>query len=108
MNLDKKIILLLCLFFHDVLYAELTIRITQGVGKQTPIAIVPFGADKGVPLLSVDIAEIITNDLMRSGRFSPNPSKEYATKSQPRAQRLILMIGPFWVSKQSLWVELLK
>ena len=86
MNLDKKIILLLCLFFHDVLYAELTIRITQGVGKQTPIAIVPFGADKGVPLLSVDIAEIITNDLMRSGRFSPTPQKNMLQKPTTGAE----------------------
>jgi TolB protein len=86
MNLEKKIILLLCLFFHDALYAELTIRITQGVGKQTPIAIVPFGADKGMPVLSVDIAEIITNDLIRSGRFSSTPQKNMLQKPTTGAE----------------------
>lgn len=53
--------------------AELTIRITQGVGKQTPVAIVPFGVGSGLSKISENITEIITNDLLRSGRFSVTP-----------------------------------
>ena len=53
--------------------AELTIRITQGVGKQTPVAIVPFGVGSGLSQISENITEIITNDLLRSGRFSVTP-----------------------------------
>ena len=55
--------------------AELTIRITQGVGRQVPIAIVPFGfdssddsSDTASPLA---IADVIAADLQRSGRFAP-------------------------------------
>lgn len=50
-------------------HAALTIEITQGVEGATPIAVVPFGP-VGVAL-PVDVAEIITADLRRSGRFAP-------------------------------------
>ena len=53
--------------------AELTIRITQGVGKQTPIAIVPFGFSGDSQEAPTDIASIIAADLQRSGRFAPTP-----------------------------------
>lgn len=51
--------------------AQLTIRITEGVGRQVPIAVVPFGfsgGDRGAP---GDVAGIIADDLQRSGRFAP-------------------------------------
>ena len=53
--------------------AELTIRITQGVGKQTPIAIVPFGFSGDSQEAPTDVASIIAADLQRSGRFAPTP-----------------------------------
>ena len=43
--------------------AELTIRITQGVGKQTPVAIVPFGVGSGLSKISENIS--ILNDYVR-------------------------------------------
>lgn len=51
--------------------AELTIRITQGVGKQTPIAVVPFGFDGQTAEAPLDVAAVIAADLERSGRFAP-------------------------------------
>ncbi len=51
--------------------AELTIRITQGVGKQTPIAVVPFGFDGQTADAPLDVAAVIAADLQRSGRFAP-------------------------------------
>ena len=51
--------------------AVLRIEINKSAGEQdaTPIAVVPFaveGSDTGI-----DVAQIISNDLLRSGRFAP-------------------------------------
>ena len=70
---QKIIYFLLFFFMQTTSMAELTIRITQGVGKQTPVAIVPFGVGNGLSKISENITEIITNDLLRSGRFSVTP-----------------------------------
>lgn len=51
--------------------AELTMVITEGVGKRTPVAIVPFayeGQDAESPL---NVSRVIAADLQRSGRFAP-------------------------------------
>jgi TolB protein len=50
-------------------HAALTIEITQGVEGATPIAVVPFGPVGAN--LPVDVAQVITADLQRSGRFAP-------------------------------------
>ncbi len=50
--------------------AELVIEITQGLNDAIPIAIVPFNAP-GPLKPTVDIAEVVANDLSRSGRFAP-------------------------------------
>ena len=60
--------------------AELTIRITQGVGKQTPVAIVPFGFQGTTPDEVLDIASVIAADLARSGRFAPIPVADMLQK----------------------------
>ena len=70
---QKIIYFLFFLLMQTTSMAELTIRITQGVGKQTPVAIVPFGVGGGLSKISKNITEIITNDLLRSGRFSVTP-----------------------------------
>lgn len=61
----------LSLFATLPAHAELTIRITQGVGKQTPIAVVPFGFDGQTAEAPLDVAAVIAADLERSGRFAP-------------------------------------
>ena len=51
--------------------AELTIRITDYAGKQTPVAIVPFAfTGEGIDS-PLDVADVIAADLRRSGRFAP-------------------------------------
>lgn len=62
--------LLLGLAANDAL-AELTIRITQGVGRQVPVAVVPFGFEGGAAGAPGDVASVIAADLARSGRFAP-------------------------------------
>ncbi|MGQ4879877.1 Tol-Pal system beta propeller repeat protein TolB [Billgrantia sp. LNSP4103-1] len=48
---------------------DLTIEITRGSDRATPIAVVPFSADGGD--LPEDVAQIISDDLQRSGFFEP-------------------------------------
>ena len=50
--------------------AELVIDV-QGVAQPTPVAIVPFGWTGATPAMPLDVAEVITSDLRRSGRFAP-------------------------------------
>ncbi len=50
--------------------SELTIEITEGVTDPIPIAIVPFGWP-GIGAAPFDVAELVANDLKRSGRFRP-------------------------------------
>jgi TolB protein len=52
--------------------AQLVVEITQGLNDAIPIAVVPF-AVPGPLKPTVDIAEVIANDLSRSGRFTPVP-----------------------------------
>lgn len=65
------LILLSCLVLLPTAHAELTFDIVGGreEGAQ-PIAIVPFANVQGV-VPNEDIAAIISNDLYRTGRFSP-------------------------------------
>lgn len=50
--------------------AQLVIEITQGMDDPTAIAVVPF-ATEGMGIAPADIAEIVADDLRRSGQFSP-------------------------------------
>ncbi len=50
--------------------ADLVIEITKGVRGAFPIAVVPF-SNKSGQALSEDIAEIVADDLQRSGDFEP-------------------------------------
>jgi len=62
----------------------LEIRITQGVEGALPIAIVPF-AWSGSPLPE-DIAQVISNDLTRSGSFEPMPREDLPSQPTDVAQ----------------------
>ncbi len=61
--------------------AEITIEITSGGGvKRAPIAVVPFGWEGQGGSAPLDIAEVISADLYRSGRFDPVPATEMLQK----------------------------
>ncbi|MGD8741921.1 MAG: Tol-Pal system beta propeller repeat protein TolB [Granulosicoccaceae bacterium] len=68
--------LLLMLFMVNAAHAALTIQITEGVEGALPIAVVPFAIEGNVVAPDHDLAEIIRNDLARSGRFAPMPVKD--------------------------------
>jgi TolB protein len=55
--------------------AKLTIEITGGVEGAQPIAVVPFGNIDGAKP-GIDIADVISADLARSGRFKAMPRRE--------------------------------
>jgi TolB protein len=63
-------LLLLAMSFNA--QANLTIRITQGSDKATPIALVPF-AWRGSGALPEDVTRIIADNLERTGLFAPVP-----------------------------------
>ena len=57
--------------------AILTIKITQGLDKALPIAVVPFKTSAQVP---VDVAEVVAADLARSGRFAPMATQDMVSR----------------------------
>ncbi|TFH86141.1 Tol-Pal system protein TolB [Billgrantia azerbaijanica] len=59
----------LLLSFTALAQADLTIEITRGSDEATPIAVVPFATDGGE--LPEDLAQVISDDLERSGFFAP-------------------------------------
>ena len=63
---------LLSILVTGVAHAELDIVITEGI-KRRPVAIVPFGWEGGGGTVPLDVAEVISSDLTRSGRFAPTP-----------------------------------
>ena len=66
-------------------HAILTIKITQGLEGAQPIAIVPFGVQAGAQPPPEDIAQIISNDLTRSGRFLPLPVSDLPSRPSEAA-----------------------
>ena len=53
--------------------AEFVVEVTRGQDNAVPIAIVPF-ADAGTA--DVDVAQVVSNDLARSGRFRAMDRKD--------------------------------
>jgi TolB protein len=51
-------------------YAELVVEVTQGRDDAIPVAIVPFNSEAEAAA-SFDVAQLISDDLARSGRFKP-------------------------------------
>lgn len=59
--------------------AELTIEITEGI-KRRPVAVVPFGWQGNSPNMPLDVAQVISDDLTRSGRFAPIAERDMLQK----------------------------
>ena len=80
-------IALILLCWHAQSLAALTIEITEGAEGALPIAIVPFGwqgQGQGAGPTQ-DIAQIIRDDLKRSGRFNTMPVKDMLARPQTGA-----------------------
>ena len=85
------IILILTLMSASV-NAALTIQITQGVEGALPIAIVPFDTSRLDVELPADVAEIVANDLNRSGIFKSMDRQELPAQPHYSTQ----VIYPRW------------
>lgn len=73
------------LWMTSAAQADLTIEITRGSDRATPIAIVPFASGGGA--LPEDVAQVISDDLERSGQFDPLPRN--AMISQPSSSESV-------------------
>jgi len=79
--------------------AALTIEITEGEEGALPIAVVPFDTTKLETKLPADIAQIVSNDLNRSGIF-----KTLDTRSLPRnAGQEYLVVGRIFQKSPGLY-----
>jgi TolB protein len=70
------------LLFCPRTWAELVVEITKGQADAIPIAIVPFGAPDAT-VDSFDVAQLVGDDLNRSGRFKTTDRKDMI--EQPHA-----------------------
>jgi len=61
----------LAMLWATTAHAQLEIEITHGMGKRTPVAVVPFGWQGPVDEAPFDVADLVSADLYRSGRFAP-------------------------------------
>jgi len=83
--LTSLVLSLACLTAHaQSAGGPLVIRITQGVEGALPIAIVPFEW-AGAPM-PTDIAQVVSSDLTRSGRFNPMPRNDLPSKPSDPTQ----------------------
>ena len=67
-------------------HAQLRIRITSGVERPVPIAIVPFGWQGSGGAAPFDLAAVITADLGNSGRFAPLPTSDMVSRPTEPSQ----------------------
>ncbi|ORU92864.1 MAG: translocation protein TolB [Cycloclasticus sp. symbiont of Bathymodiolus heckerae] len=65
----KSALILSIMFSFSAFSAALKIEITQGISSAQPITVVPFSSVQIVGGLPVDIAQVVSDDLARSGRF---------------------------------------
>jgi len=80
----KKISLLFAvlIFWCSSAYAILDVEITQGTEDALPIAVIPFswaGTEKQPEL---NWSDVVSSDLLRSGRFAPVPENELLSRPQ--------------------------
>jgi TolB protein len=76
--MNKRISCLLaigCFVLCSRSWAELVVEITKGQAEAIPIAIVPFSSPEAAAA-SFDVAQLVGNDLARSGRFKTTDRKD--------------------------------
>src|SRR6267154_1661445 len=66
---------LVFMLFCSRTWAELVVEITKGQSDAIPIAIVPFSSPQDAAA-SFDVAQLVSDDLARSGRFKSTDRKD--------------------------------
>lgn len=82
----KVALFLTLLLSFSAMSAALKIEITQGTSSAQPITVVPFSSAPMVGGLPTDIAQIISDDLARSGRFKPLSRADMLNRPSSMAQ----------------------
>ena len=80
--LSRKIALgaLAGLMLLPVAQAQVVIDIINGEVRRTPVAVVPFGWQGQGAQAPLDVAQVISDDLYRSGRFDPKAEEDMLQK----------------------------
>jgi TolB protein len=75
----KKILphlaLIACLMLGAFAHADFVVEVKSGQSEAIPLAVVPF-ASAELNAASFDVAQLVSDDLMRSGRFKPMDRKD--------------------------------
>ena len=69
------LLMIVCLCVCPRSWADLVVEVTKGQADAIPIAIVPFGSAESA-VTSFDLAQLVSDDLARSGRFRPMERKD--------------------------------
>jgi len=79
-NVKKILLIALALLASPGAWAQLEIEIISGNASALPIAIVPFSWEESDPPPITGVAEIVSNDLYRSGLFDPLEAADMAER----------------------------
>ena len=80
------IAILLSLLLSGISRAQVVLDIVNGELQRTAIAVVPFGWKGQVPDSPLNVAEVISSDLYRSGRFAPQAEEDMLQKPTSGAE----------------------
>ena len=74
------------LLLSQAAVAQVNLTVVNGELQRTPVAIVPFGWEGQAPSAPLDISEVISSDLFRSGRFAPQAEEDMLQKPTTGAE----------------------
>jgi len=84
----KKItaVFIVTLALANAANGQVVLDIVNGELKRTPVAVVQFGWEGQSPQAPLDIADVISSDLYRSGRFAPQAERDMLQKPTTGAE----------------------
>ncbi len=74
------------LLLSQAVVAQVNLTVVNGELQRTPVAVVPFGWEGQAPNSPLDISEVISSDLFRSGRFAPQAEEDMLQKPTTGAE----------------------
>ena len=84
--LKRFAVILFGLALSQAAVAQVNLIVVNGELKRTPVAVVPFGWEGQSPQAPLDIADVISSDLYRSGRFAPQAERDMLQKPTTGAE----------------------